>query len=68
MRYLITISRPWQGLFWLFGFSAGSSYVELDAESLHIHFGTAHECLPLAEIANVERRRWPFFYGLAGPG
>jgi hypothetical protein len=66
MRYPIKISRPWQGLFWLFGFSADGSYVELDGQSLRFHFGTAREQIPLAEIAGVERRHWPVYFGL-GP-
>jgi hypothetical protein len=64
MRYRIKISRPWQALFSLFGFSADRSYVELDRRGLRLHFGTADERIPLAEIAGVERRSWPYFYGL----
>jgi hypothetical protein len=64
MHYPIKISRPWQPLFLLFGFTAAGSYVELEGQSLHLHFGTASELIPLAEIANVERRHWPFYFGL----
>ena len=53
MRYPLEISHPWQGLFWLLGFSVDSSYVEVDGEALHLHFGTANECIPLPEIAKV---------------
>ena len=64
MRYPIKISRPWQPLFSLFGFSPERSYVELDGQAVCSHFGTANECVPLAEISGVERRGWPFYFGL----
>jgi hypothetical protein len=66
MRYQIKISRPWQGLFSLFGFSVDGSYVELDGQSLRLVFGTANERIPLVEITGVRRRGWPFYFGL-GP-
>jgi hypothetical protein len=64
MRYPIQIAHPWRLLFALFGFSAQRSYVELDAQALHLHFGTADERIPLAEIAGAARRGWPFYFGL----
>jgi hypothetical protein len=64
MRHPIKISRPWQGLFALFGFSAAGSYVEVDEQAVQLHFGTANERIPLAEIAGVARRPWPVLYGL----
>ena len=64
MRYPITISPLWRWLFWLFGWSRERSYAEIDGETLGLEFGTAHERIPLVEIASVARRRWPFFYGL----
>jgi len=64
MQYPIKVSRPWQGLFSLFGFPPDRSYVELDGDTLCFHFGTANERVPLAEIARVERRRWPIYFGL----
>lgn len=66
MRYPIKIARPWRGLFWLFGISADKSYAEVDGQAVQLHFGTANERIPLAEIAGVARRRWPFVFGF-GP-
>jgi hypothetical protein len=64
MRYPLAIAAPWQRVFALFGFAAESAYVERDEEALHLHFGTAHERIPLAEVAGVARRRWPRYFGL----
>lgn len=64
MRYPILIARPWQGLFRLFGFSPDRAYAELNEHGLRLRFGTADERIPLAEIAGVARRRWPWYYGL----
>src|SRR5712692_9296780 len=66
MRYPIKISSPWRWLFWLFGFRAANSFAELEGESLRLHFGTADERIPLSEVTRVQRRHWPFYYGL-GP-
>lgn len=63
MRYPITIAPQWRGIFWLFGWSTARSYAAVEGETLRLEFGTAHERIPLAEIANVARGRWPFFYG-----
>jgi hypothetical protein len=64
MRFPIKIASGWAPLFRVFGFSPKKSFIELDDESLSFHFGTAHEQVPLADIVGVERRKWPFFYGL----
>ena len=66
MRYPIKISSAWQPMFAIFGFSANSSYVEVDDGELTLCFGTAKETVPLENVANVVQRRWPLFFGL-GP-
>ena len=42
------------GAFSTVRWSATRSYVELDEHALSLHFGAAHECVPLAEIAKAE--------------
>jgi hypothetical protein len=64
MRYPISFSRPFRPLFSLFGFSPARSYVELDDQALHLHFGTAHQRVALEAIAGVDRYDWPFYFGL----
>ena len=63
MRYPIAIVPLWRWLFVLFGYSADRAYVELTAAELHLRFGTADEHIPLTEIAQIARRRWPLHYG-----
>lgn len=62
MRYPIHISTISKPVLKLFGM--GGSYVELTADALLFHFGTAHERVPLAEVAEVSRRKWPLYYGI----
>jgi len=64
MRYSIYIAHPWQMLFALFGFSAAKCYVDVDAETLSIRFGSAHTQIPLSEITAVTHYAWPWYYGL----
>jgi hypothetical protein len=64
VRYAIKISTFWKPLFTVFGFSSKSSYVELENGSLHFHFGTASETVPIEQVADVVSADWPFFYGL----
>lgn len=63
MRYPIKITTGLQPLFRLFGFSPASSYLEIEGNLLGVHFGTAHETIPIADIGAVKPRRWPIFYG-----
>jgi hypothetical protein len=64
MRYPIKISPFWHGLFTAFGFARKRSYAEIDGQALYLHFGTAHERIPLDQISNIARGHWPFYFGL----
>lgn len=64
MRFAIKISSVLKPLFVVFGFSPKSSYVELDDGALTFHFGTAHETIPLEDVADVGYGHWPLYYGL----
>lgn len=66
MRYPIKIASALKPLFSLFGFSSGSSYVELEGGVVTFRFGTASEAVPLRDVAEAARARWPLYYGL-GP-
>lgn len=64
MRYPIKIASAMKPLFSLFGFSPKSSYVDLEGDKLTFHFGTASESVPLSDVAEAARARWPLYYGL----
>lgn len=66
VRFAIRISPMWRPLFAAFGFRQESASVELEDDALHIRFGGSFERIPLADVAGVAPRRWPFYYGL-GP-
>lgn len=63
MRYPIAIVPIWRWLFAMFGWSARRSYAEVGQEGVRLHFGTADEQIPFAEIANIAPGHWPRYYG-----
>lgn len=63
MRFPIAINAAMSPLFRVFGFSRKSSWLELDDQALTVSYGTAHETIPLSDIASVKPGKWPFYYG-----
>lgn len=64
MRFEIVRSPAVRPLLALFGATAQRSFVEVDADQVHIRFGAFDETVPRSEILEAYRARWTLLAGI----